>query len=75
MYVEEIAKTIHFLPINTYTFNLTGSRRSNVVKQVELLKKNREERRAKQLEIMEGKVAQKNSDPGLKYIVLNRQSL
>lgn len=39
-------------------------RRSNVVKQVEKLKKNREERRAKQQEIMVEKVAQKNVDPG-----------
>lgn len=39
-------------------------RRSNVVKEVERLKKNREERRAKQAEILEEKVAQKNIDPG-----------
>lgn len=41
-----------------------GARRSNVVNEVERLKKNREERRAKQKEIMEEKVAQKNVDPG-----------
>jgi len=35
-----------------------------VVKQVEKLKKNREERRAKQQEIKVEKVAQKNVDPG-----------
>ncbi|XP_071743340.1 kinesin-like protein KIF2A isoform X4 [Lepeophtheirus salmonis] len=39
-------------------------RRSNVVKEVERLKKNREERRAKQAEILEEKEAQKNVDPG-----------
>jgi len=39
-------------------------RRSNVVKEVERLKKNREERRAKQAEVLEEKVAQKNVDPG-----------
>merc|ERR1719295_2308828 len=39
-------------------------RRSNVVKEVERLKKNREERRAKQAEILEEKSTQKNIDPG-----------
>merc|ERR1719295_488405 len=39
-------------------------RRSNVVKEVERLKKNREERRAKQAEILEEKTTQKNIDPG-----------
>lgn len=39
-------------------------RRSNVVKEVERLKKNREDRRAKQAEVIEEKVAQKNIDPG-----------
>jgi len=39
-------------------------RRSNVVKEVERLKKNREERRAKQAEILEEKTVQKNIDPG-----------
>jgi hypothetical protein len=34
---------------------------------VEKMKKNREERRAKQQEIMEEKVAQKNVDPGSIY--------
>lgn len=52
-------------------FNYTlGGRRSNVVKQVEKLKKNREERRAKQQEIMEEKVAQKNVDPGSRILFL-----
>ena len=41
-------------------------RRSNVVKEVERLKKNREERRAKQKDIIEEKEAQKNIDPGNK---------
>jgi len=44
--------------------NLEDRRRSNVVKEVERLKKNREERRAKQAEVLEEKVAQKNVDPG-----------
>ena len=35
-----------------------------MVKEVERLKKNREERRAKQAEVLEEKVAQKNIDPG-----------
>ena len=39
-------------------------RRSNVVKEIDRLKKNREERRAKQAEILEEKSAQKNVDPG-----------
>ncbi len=39
-------------------------RRSNVVKEVERLKKNREERRAKQQEILEEKEVKKNIDPG-----------
>ena len=39
-------------------------RRSNVVKEVERLKKNREERRAKQAEILEEKEVQRNIDPG-----------
>merc|ERR1712110_309821 len=39
-------------------------RRSNVVKEVERLKKNREDRRAKQAEVLEEKVQQKNVDPG-----------
>ena len=39
-------------------------RRSNVVKEIDRLKKNREERRAKQQEILEEKTAKKNVDPG-----------
>ena len=35
-----------------------------MVKEVERLKKNREERRAKQAEILEEKTVQKNIDPG-----------
>merc|ERR1712226_1805028 len=43
---------------------LKKGRQSNVVKEVEKLKKQREERRAKQAEILEMKDAQKNIDPG-----------
>ena len=39
-------------------------RRSNVVKEVERLEKNREERRARQAEIKEEKKAMMNIDPG-----------
>lgn len=39
-------------------------RRSNVVKEIDRLKKNREERRAKQAEILEEKTAKQNVDPG-----------
>jgi kinesin family protein 2/24 len=39
-------------------------KRSNVVKEVERLKKNREERRLKQAEIKENQEALKNQDPG-----------
>jgi len=39
-------------------------RRSNVVKEIDRLKKNREERRAKQAEILEEKSAKQNVDPG-----------
>ena len=39
-------------------------RRSNVVKEVERLEKNREERRARQAEIKEEKKAMMNMDPG-----------
>ncbi|XP_059485969.1 kinesin-like protein KIF2A isoform X2 [Neocloeon triangulifer] len=42
----------------------TGGRRSNVVKEVERLKKNREERRLKQAELKENKEALMNQDPG-----------
>ena len=45
-------------------FSCSGGRRSNVVKEVEKLRRNREERRVKQAEIMEEKVAMKNVDPG-----------
>ena len=40
------------------------SRRSNVVKEVERLKKNREERRQRQAELKEEKEALMNMDPG-----------
>ena len=40
------------------------TRRSNVVKEVEKLKKNREERRLRQAELKEEKEALMNSDPG-----------
>ncbi|CAB3387065.1 Hypothetical predicted protein [Cloeon dipterum] len=42
----------------------TGGRRSNVVKEVERLKKNREERRMKQAELKEHKEAIMSQDPG-----------
>jgi len=44
--------------------SLTDRRRSNVVKEIDRLKKNREERRAKQAEILEEKTAKQNVDPG-----------
>lgn len=40
------------------------NRRSNVVKEVERLKKNREERRQRQAELKEEKEALMNMDPG-----------
>lgn len=40
------------------------ARRSNVVKEVERLKKNREERRQRQAELKEEKEALMNMDPG-----------
>lgn len=51
------------------SFRATGGgaaarRRSNVVKEVERLEKNREERRARQAEIKEEKKALMNLDPG-----------
>lgn len=46
------------------TAHFPESRPSNVVKEVERLKKNREERRAKQAEILVEKEAQKSIDPG-----------
>ena len=42
----------------------TDRRRSNVVKEIDRLKKNREERRAKQAEILEEKSAKQSVDPG-----------
>ena len=39
-------------------------RRSNVVKEVERLKENREKRRAQQAQILEEKEALRNIDPG-----------
>ena len=44
--------------------SLTDRRRSNVVKEIDRLKKNREERRAKQAEILEEKTAKQAVDPG-----------
>jgi len=44
--------------------SLTDRRRSNVVKEIDRLKKNREDRRAKQAEILEEKSAKQNVDPG-----------
>merc|ERR1712173_443425 len=44
--------------------SLTDRRRSNVVKEIDRLKKNREERRAKQAEILEEKSAKQAVDPG-----------
>jgi len=65
LFIQLIKSETYFIIKCFFTL---GNRCSNVVKQVELLKKNREERRAKQLEIMEEKVALKNSDPGKKVI-------
>ena len=47
-----------------FVFVFSDRRRSNVVKEIDRLKKNREERRAKQQEILEEKTAKKNVDPG-----------
>ena len=44
--------------------NAANNRRSNVVKEVERLKKNREERRQRQAELKEEKEALMNQDPG-----------
>lgn len=44
--------------------NAANNRRSNVVKEVERLKKNREERRQRQAELKEEKEAMMNLDPG-----------
>ena len=56
-----------FFFINEYgcvTIEFTDRRRSNVVKEVERLKKNREERRAKQAEMQEEREAFQRIDPG-----------
>ena len=56
---------IYFHKWNPKDLNFhSDRRRSNVVKEVERLKKNREDRRAKQAEVLEEKVQQKNIDPG-----------
>lgn len=49
---------------NNLTGNVSGSRRSHALKEVERLKENREKRRARQAEIKEEKVALMNQDPG-----------
>lgn len=49
---------------NPAATNATDRRRSNVVKEVERLKENREKRRAQQAQILEEKEAMKNIDPG-----------
>ena len=45
-------------------FFLPDRRRSNVVKEIDRLKQNREARRAKQAEILEEKVTKQSIDPG-----------
>jgi hypothetical protein len=45
-------------------------RRSNVVKEVERLKENREKRRAQQAQILEEKEALRNIDPGTPILFL-----
>ena len=47
-----------------FSLSLSDRRRSNVVKEVERLKKNREERRAKQAEMQEEREAFQRIDPG-----------
>lgn len=61
---------IYRFPSHTLIWSITigggaaARRRSNVVKEVERLEKNREERRARQAEIKEEKKALMNMDPG-----------
>ena len=43
---------------------MADRRRSNVVKEIDRLAKNREQRRAKQQEVLEEKSAKQNVDPG-----------
>ena len=63
--------------------NNKGNRRSNVVLEVEKLKKNREERRQRQAELKEEKEALMNLDPGnpnweflamIRYILVSKLS-
>ena len=51
-----------FFPLGTLT--VADRRRSNVVKEIDRLAKNREQRRAKQQEVLEEKSAKQNVDPG-----------
>ena len=51
-----------FFSIGTLT--VADRRRSNVVKEIDRLAKNREQRRAKQQEVLEEKSAKQNVDPG-----------
>ena len=46
------------------TLTVADRRRSNVVKEIDRLAKNREQRRAKQQEVLEEKSAKQNVDPG-----------
>ena len=46
------------------TLTVADRRRSNVVKEIDRLAKNREQRRAKQQEVLEEKSAKQNLDPG-----------
>ena len=60
--------TNEHIPIFIYyiykLFFFTDRRRSNVVKEIDRLKQNREARRAKQAEILEEKVTKQSIDPG-----------
>lgn len=55
---------IHKQKTQTHVQDGGRNRRSNVVKEVERLKKNREERRQRQAELKEEKEALMNMDPG-----------
>ena len=59
---EHIPIFIYYIYINYFFF--TDRRRSNVVKEIDRLKQNREARRAKQAEILEEKVTKQSIDPG-----------
>jgi kinesin family protein 2/24 len=57
-------KSVSAVNKNLTKGQLVDRRRSNVVKEVDQMKKNREERRVKQAEVLVEKAAQKNIDPG-----------